>query len=87
LLRKEAQAAETHLLAAKRAAESTRQPPLEWRAARWLAHAYRIMGRSADAQREEDTALEIVNRLAGTIPDTALRETFVTRAQELIRGQ
>lgn len=80
------QEAELLLLAARRAAQTTGQAPMEWRALSGLAQTYRLQGRTADALNQANAALEIVRKLANTIPDSGLRANFVARASAMVRG-
>jgi tetratricopeptide (TPR) repeat protein len=79
--------AERLLLAAHRTAQAGDQPPLEWRTLSALARIYRMQGRPDDAQRAANAALEVVERLAKTIPIAALRANFSARANARIRGE
>lgn len=84
--KKELRQAESLLLAARAKSRTTNQPPWEWRVCAHLAQVYRAQGRGADAEREADAAQNIVTALANTLNDATLRETFVTRARQMIWG-
>lgn len=64
--------------------ESRQQPRLMWRAQAVLAQVYRAQGRAAEAERAANTAREIISTLAGSLPQGALRENFVRRAEKMI---
>lgn len=79
--------AQRFLEAAQKETHVTGQLPLEWRALRVLAHSYRIQNRAADAANAQEAAQAIVTRLANSLNDSTLREKFVTRALQMIRGE
>jgi tetratricopeptide (TPR) repeat protein len=76
--------AEELLRAARTEARDTVQPGWEWRSAACLAQLYRKQERRAEATQEASAAQAIVARLADTIDDAGVRETFNARAKELI---
>lgn len=84
--KKELRQAESLLLAARTKSRTTNQPSWEWRARAHLARVYRAQGRDAEAEREANAAQNIVTALADTLNDVTLRETFVTRARQMIWG-
>lgn len=85
-LQNDLQAAETLLRAAHLEAHNTHQPGWEWRSAAYLARVHRSQGRDAEAEREANAAQNIVKTLADNLNDLTARETFVTRAREIIWG-
>ena len=86
LLKNDARTAEQLILAARDAAQDTKQPPWEWRSRALLAQLYRAQGRDADATRQVNAATQIVHELAATVQEDAVRETFLTRAMQRIQG-
>jgi DNA-binding CsgD family transcriptional regulator len=83
LLRGEALAALRRVLEAEAALEAAREGaiaqgarPLLWRVHVARAHLYRTQDRHADAERAFGDASMVIEELASSIPDDALRDTF-----------
>jgi tetratricopeptide (TPR) repeat protein len=86
-LRGEALAAMRHvneadalLRAAKENARATGERSLLWRLHASLGRLYCAMNRQAEAEQEFSTARELIEDLAATIPDDALQDNFLRRA-------
>ncbi len=86
LLKNDTRTAEQLILAARDAAQATKQPPWEWRSRAVLAQLYRAQGRDADSTRQVNAATQVVQELAATVQEEAVRETFLTRAMQRIQG-
>jgi len=82
MLQNEIATAEALARAAFDNARTTNQPAWEWRSAAALAQLYHAQGRGHDAERETNTAREIVMDLAQTLSEESLRAVFVARAME-----
>ena len=65
---------------AKLGAEQRQAPSILWRIHRALGQVYHQLKQEDQAQHEFAAAREIINRLAGTIDETALREHFLRTA-------
>src|SRR5713101_5957275 len=61
---------------AKRGAQERHCPALVWQMHRSLGQVYRLLKREEQAQREWAAAREIIEQLAATVEDAALREHF-----------
>ena len=55
-----------------------------WRLHADLGKAYRAMARRAESEQAFSSARTIIQQLADTVPDSALRENFLKRALEAI---
>ena len=62
---------------AKLGAELRQAPSILWRILRSLGQVYKLLKREDEAQHEWQEAREIINKLADTIDENALREHFV----------
>jgi len=60
------------------------QRPMLWRLHADLGKAYRAMARRAESEQAFSSARTIIQQLADTVPDSALRENFLNRALEAI---
>jgi DNA-binding CsgD family transcriptional regulator len=56
------------------------QRPMQWRLHADLGKAYRVMGRREDAEQEFSSARTIIEQLADTLPNGALRDNFLKQA-------
>ena len=65
-------------------AQATGERFLLWRLHASLGHLYRTMGRQEPAENEYSAAREIIDELAATIPDEALKENFRSQAVDRI---
>ena len=65
---------------AKLGAELRQAPSILWRIHRSLGQVYKLLKREDEAQHEWKEAREIIDKLADTIDETALREHFVQAA-------
>jgi tetratricopeptide (TPR) repeat protein len=74
--------AEEALRAAQRVATLQGGRPQLWRTLTTLGKAYRAQGRHRDAEEVFASAHRIVDELAKSIPDTALRDTFLQGARD-----
>jgi ATP/maltotriose-dependent transcriptional regulator MalT len=74
------EAAEGELLGTLPVARELGQRPLLWRLHADLGQVYRAMGRRADARREFAAARALVQDLATSLPEGALRADFLQRA-------
>jgi adenylate cyclase len=72
--------AEAELQAALVAAQAFDTRPITWRLHAALGQLYRSAGKPEQAEREFSAAHRIVEELAAQIPDTGLRENFMSRA-------
>jgi DNA-binding CsgD family transcriptional regulator len=80
----QAAAAETAFRAAGQGARRQGRPPLLWRIHTALGHLYLAEHRPDEAEREFAAARDLVQELAGTLPDQTLRDTFVHGALALM---
>jgi DNA-binding CsgD family transcriptional regulator len=76
--------AEATLLAAQATAQAQAEPRLLWRIHLALGHVYQVQGREPEATDAFAAAQRIVEEMAGTLPDPALRENFLRQAATLI---
>lgn len=76
--------AEKHILAARANLTQRPQDRLMWRVMCVQSHLYRIQGRNADADLAAEAALAVVHKLAATVPDRTLRQTFEQRANAML---
>ena len=72
---------------AKLGAELRQAPSILWRIHRSLGQVYRLLKREDEAQHEWKEAREIINKLAATIDETALREHFVQAALQTLPSE
>ncbi len=72
--------AEKVLQAAQRAAQDYGMPPIQWRLHLGLGKVYLARGQRDDAAAEFSAARALVEKLAGTLDDSALRDSFVKSA-------
>ena len=72
---------------AKLGAELRHAPSILWRIHRSLGQVYKLLKREDEAQNEWKEAREIINTLAATIDETALREHFVQAALEKLPSE
>jgi tetratricopeptide (TPR) repeat protein len=72
--------AEAELQAALAAAQAVDARPMTWRIHAALGQLYRAADKPEQAERELTAARHIVEELAAHIPDTSLRENFMSRA-------
>ena len=73
------------LLAAIENAQATGERFLLWRLDASLGELYCALGRQPEAEREFSKARELIQELADTVPDGALRDQFFRRAHERLR--
>lgn len=79
-----ADAAEGALLAAKAIAETHGAYSYLWRIWRALGTLYKTAGRAGDADSAFAAARGLIEQIATTVPDVALRELFLRRATQLL---
>jgi adenylate cyclase len=72
------------LRAAMENAQATGERFLLWRIHASLGRLYRATGRQPEAEAEYSTARQLIQELAGTVPDQALRDRFVRRAHRML---
>ena len=72
---------------AKLGAKLRQAPSILWRIHRSLGQVYRLLKREDEAQNEWKEAREIINKLASTIDETALREHFVQAALQTLPSE
>jgi tetratricopeptide (TPR) repeat protein len=77
--------AHTLLLAAIENAHTTGERFLLWHLHASLGRLYSEMGRQPEAEEEFSTARELIQELADTVPDGALRYSFLRRAHDWLR--
>jgi tetratricopeptide (TPR) repeat protein len=65
-------------------AQATGERYLLWRLHASLGRLYAAMDRQSDAERELSTARGLVEELARTVPDDAVRRNFTQRAHSMI---
>jgi adenylate cyclase len=68
------------LRAAMENAQATGERFLLWRIHASLGRLYRATGRQLEAEEKFSTARQLIQELAGTVPDEALRDRFLRRA-------
>ena len=78
--------AEKYLLAARANLAERPQDRLLWRIECIAGHVYHVQGRDTEAAQAANTAIELVNKLAATVPDTTLRANFVEHASSWINS-
>jgi DNA-binding CsgD family transcriptional regulator/Flp pilus assembly protein TadD len=61
-------------------AGARREPPMVWRLHADLGHAYRALRRREEAKQNFSSARMVLQQLAATVPDDALREHFLKQA-------
>lgn len=79
--------AERTAQAAHSALRERYQARLMWRVEGVLSRIYRAQRRQGEATRHANAAQEIVEQLAQTVDDEALRQTFVTGSRAWIQGE
>jgi DNA-binding CsgD family transcriptional regulator len=72
---------------AKLGAELRQAPSILWRIRRSLGQVYHLLKRENEAQHEWTKAREIINKLADTIDECALREHFVQTALQTLSSE
>jgi predicted ATPase/DNA-binding CsgD family transcriptional regulator len=72
--------AEAALQAAQATAQAQGLKPLLWRIALALGHLYHAQARKAESEQAFATAQTLIEELAASLPDEALRETFLSSA-------
>ena len=79
--------AENLLHAARAEAQDTTQPGWEWQSDAYLAQLYRLRAHDNRATQAAQRAQALVEKLAETIRETNVRDTFTVRAHALIWNQ
>ena len=79
-----AEGAKAFLEAATENARALEERFLLWRVHASLGRLYTKMGRQREAQREFSTARDLVEELAATVPDEALRDYFLQEAYKAL---
>lgn len=64
--------------------QSTGERFLLWRVHASLGHLYQVMNTKADAQKEHSAARELLDELAGTIPDERLKNCYLQGAHHVL---
>ncbi len=78
--------AHTLLQAAVENARATGERFLLWRIHASLGRLYCAMSRQSEAEQEFSTTRELIEELAGTVPDEALKDCFLYRAYSMLRS-
>jgi len=76
--------AETMLQAAQKAARTQGLQSLQWRICVSLGKLYQGQGRKKEAEQSYSAARTLIEELAATIPDEALRDNFIRQATRML---
>jgi tetratricopeptide (TPR) repeat protein len=77
--------AQTLLQAAAENAQATGERFLLWRIHASLGRLYCAVGRQQEAEKELSTACQLIEELADTVPDEAVKANFLQRAHNMLK--